>query len=459
MKLIIRHRKNSNQNNKQTGADKPAPKFQNAIVGLPSHTILPIRSDTISSKVNLISEKSLAQLPNILNSSKKTLKDSLLTTDRRGYFTLFSDPIDQGDKTTFFKRVLNFYLESGILIKAIIFLNLFFLFSSILLATYLIYRRIRQGYIKFKQMKCQDRYRDFITDWLYEEHPARIPQSLIKELKDNVYRDVFTSELLSLHNNLTGESADKLIELFHMAGFTKYSIQKVRRPFWHLKAKGFRELAQMRIKENQAIFRYLNSGNVTLSIEAQLAWIQLNPDDPLSFYDDPNVKLTQWGQLNLLLALKKGGRIPDFGRWLTSMGKSVSLFALKMAGNYKQFENVELVTQRLDDDDPDIRREAICALGKMAMPSKAAVLQQLFPKEGLDNKTEIIRSLIMMSESSNDTFFEETLLNETDVNLRILSAKGLVSLGKAGIDRLNLLLLNADELLEKIIIHAKDNRI
>jgi len=190
-----------------------------------------------------------------------------------------------------------------------------------------------------------------------------------------------------------------------------------------------------------------------------LAWIQLNPDDPLSFYDDPNVKLTQWGQLNLLLALKKGGRIPDFGRWLTSVGKSVSLFALRMAGNYKQFENVELVTQRLNDEDPEIRCEAICALGKMAIPSKASALQQLFPNEALDNKTEILRSLIMMSEISNATFFEETLLNETDVNIRILSAKGLVSLGNAGTSRLNTLLLNADEMLKKIIIHAKDNRI
>jgi len=95
----------------------------------------------------------------------------------------------------------------------------------------------------------------------------------------------------------------------------------------------------------------------------------------------------------------------------------------------------------------------------MAIPSKASVLQQLFPKEALDNKTEIIRSLIMMSESSNTTFFEETLLNETDVNLRLLSAKGLVSLGNAGLSRLNSLFLTADELLKKIIIHAKDNRI
>jgi hypothetical protein len=236
MKLVIKHKKNSNQSNKQTVSDKSTPKFQNTIADKPSGTVLPIHSDTISSKAKVIPEQRLVQVADTLNSSKKTLKDSLQTSDRKGYLTLFSDPIAQDNKSTFFMRVINFYLESGILIKAIIFLNLFFLFSSILLAIYLIYRRIRQGYIKFKQMKCQDRYRDFITDWLYEEHPAHIPASLIKELKDSVYRDVFTSELLSLHNNLTGESADKLIELFHLAGFTKYSIQKVRRPFWHLKA-------------------------------------------------------------------------------------------------------------------------------------------------------------------------------------------------------------------------------
>jgi len=493
MKLIIKHRKSANQNNtvgikpritdlrqkpktpvvkikpavelsqnnKQTVKNKSTPKFENAIAGFPAHVVIPVPSDTISSKEELTSEKKgLTQLPDTSKYSEKVaLKDSLQTSDRKVFLPIYSDPLVEVSKSTFFKKVLNFYFESGFLIKAIIFLNMLFLITSIILAIWLIYRRIWLGYIKFKQMKCQDRYRDFITDWLYEEHSTSVPESLIKELKDSVYRDVFTSELLSLHNNLTGESAEKLIELFHLAGFKKYSIQKVHRSFWHMKAKGFRELAQMRIKENFAIFKYLNSGNLTLSIEAQLAWIQLNPDDPLSFYDDPNVKLTQWGQLNLLLALKKSGRIPDFGRWLKSMSKSVSLFALKMAGNYKQFENVELITQRLDDDDQEIRREAICALGKMAIPSKAPVLQQLFPKEELENKTEIIRSLIMMSESSNAPFFEEVLLNETDINLRILSAKGLVSLGNTGNSRLNSLFLNADPMLKKIIIHAKDNRI
>src|ERR1035437_2488871 len=108
MKLIIRHKRNSNQNNPLSNNPQ-------------------ITDHRQKTKTKLIPEKSLAQLPGTLNSSKKTLKDSLQTSDRKGYLMLFSDPITQDSKSTFFERVLNFYLESGILIKAIIFLNLFFL--------------------------------------------------------------------------------------------------------------------------------------------------------------------------------------------------------------------------------------------------------------------------------------------------------------------------------------------
>jgi hypothetical protein len=266
--------------------------------------------------------------------------------------------------------------------------------------------------------------------------------------------------LLSLQNNLTGESADKLVNLFHLAELDKYAIQKVNSFFWHIKAKGFRELAQMQIaSQNHIVRNYLNSKNTILRIEAQMAWIQLNPDDPLGFYDDPNIKLTEWGQLNSLISLKKIGRIPDFGRWLKSPVKSVALFALKMSGIYKQFENVDLVTQRLDDADSEIRFEAICSLGKMALPAPIKELQQLFPKEDLENKKEILHSLILISDNSAIPFFEEVLINEMDTNLRILGAKGIILTDVDGAEKLSYLRKNGDLLLNKIIMHAIDDRI
>jgi hypothetical protein len=466
MRLIIKHQngflqKDNARLTKQLNTSipkalSPSVKFAPEKKKTPA-TIESKTKDTLTSSSGQIAFKGL---DSTLEPSKKTQPvDSAQTASQSLFLPLLSDPVPQNVQLTFFQKAFHFYIDSSYLIKAIIFLNLFFLISSIFLALWLIYRRLKLEYIKYKKMKCQDRYRDFITDWLYEEHKNSVPVSLIKELKDSIYRDVFTSELLSLHNNLTGESAQKLIELYHLAGFRKYSIQKVRRSFWNIKAKGFRELAQMRIKENSMIFKYLNSGNVTLSIEAQLAWIQLNPEDPLSFYDDPNVKLTEWGQLNLLIALKKSERVPDFGRWLKSASKSVSLFALKMAGIYKQFENVDLVAERLDDNDQDIRREAIRALGKLALPSQAKALQKLYPNEDLENKTEIVQALTMLIDPSNVSFFEAVLLNETDINIRILAAKGLISLGEAGNNKLDSIFLTDDPTLRKIIIHAKDDRI
>ncbi len=392
-----------------------------------------------------------------LNSSKI---DSALDKTQKKYLPLYSESDNVDRKTPVKSKSLFSFEKLSFFFWIILALNLFFLFSLGILFIVLLIRRSLDGYFRFKRSKCLDRYRDFITGWLYDEQTGQFPETLLSELKDRVYREVFTTELLSLHTNLTGESAVKLVELYHMAGLKAYSIKKACHPLMHIKAKGFRELAQMEIKEGNAIIsKYLNSRNTILCVEAQLAWIQLNPDNPLSFYDDPNAQLTEWGQLNSLIALKKIEKIQDFGRWISSPNKSVAIVALKMSGIYKQFEHIDLVANRLNDPDSEIRHEAIITLGKMAIPSQSQVLQQLFPNEELANKTEIIRSLTMMSDTFNIPFFVNVLLNEKSVNLRILSAKGLVSLDPIGTNSVNSLFLEADSELKKIIIHAKDDRI
>jgi hypothetical protein len=400
-------------------------------------------------------------LPDTLKKPEKaTVVDSLNIGAHNLFLPLLSDPVDKITGSTLSEKILYYYDRSNYLFRIILFLNLFFIMSVLVLSVVLFIRRLRDGYIEFIRNRCQNGYRDFITGWIYDEQADSIPDPLMRELKNRICREVFTSNLLSLHSNLTGESAEKLVRLFNMAGLKKYSIMKVHNSLWHVKANGFREIAQMKIHEgNGLIYDYLDSGNEILRIEAQSAWIQLNPDDPLNFYNDSNAQITEWGQLNLLRALKKGGTIPNFGRWLKSESRSVAVFALKMSGIFKQLDNVDLVAQRLDDTDPEIRHEAICVLGKMAMPSTVYKLQQLLKNEELLNKTEIVRSLILISDPSNAPVFEEILLNETDIQLRILAAKGLILLNDIGSDRLDSLYTDADTRLKEIIIHAKDNRI
>jgi len=144
---------------------------------------------------------------------------------------------------------------------------------------------------------------------------------------------------------------------------------------------------------------------------------------------------------------------------MQSSNKSAVIFALKMAGIFKQFDTAELVTQRLNDRDEEIRREAIITLGKMELPDSNSNLIEIFPNESTTNKVEILRAMILSGDNQNAAFFEKALLHETNLSIRILSAKGLVKLGEEGLKMLDSIISQSDTKLKLIIIHAKDKRI
>ena len=387
-------------------------------------------------------------------------KDSLVQFEKNTYLPVMSETRQNNSGTSLYKLVDFYYNKSNILFRIILFLNLFFLSSAVILILLIFIKRNKSDYVIYKGKKCQDRYSTFITQWIYENHQNSVPVSLIKELKGSIRRNVFTSELLSLHDNLSGESAVQLEELFVKAGLEKYAIKKINSPFWHVKAKGFRELAQMKISsENHLISKYLNSKNLMLRLEAMLAWIQLNPEDPLSYFDDPKIQFTEWGQINSLNALKRIGSDSDFGRLMQSSNKSAVVFALKMAGIFKQFDTAELVIEKLYDSDEEIRREAIIAFGMMELPGSNISLKEIYYGEEAANKTEILNSMILSEDQQNAPFFEGILCYGTDVKIRILAAKGLVKLGKKSEKVLESILRQADTSLKLIIMHAKDNRI
>ncbi|MHC1690338.1 MAG: HEAT repeat domain-containing protein [Bacteroidales bacterium] len=384
-------------------------------------------------------------------------KDSIIVNY---YSPTGSGQEETAQNLTYSQKIYSFYNKSTFIFKIFLFVNLFFLISSISLLLLILFIRIKKRIIKNTVDKCLDRYREFITGWAFNENSEIEKATIFSEIRNKIKRDLFTTELLSLHSNLSGESADKLVDLFHRAGLKKYSIKKINSQKWNVKAKGFRELVQMKIYDEKShIAKYLNSKNDELRIEAQLAWIELNTENPSSFLEKSRISLTDWWQLNVLISFKKVGYVPVFGKWIENTNDSVAVFAIKMVGIFKQFESIELVIRQLNSPNTKIRYEAICTLGKLAQPAPIPELQMLFHKESLENKAQIIRTLIMISDSENVTFFREILLNENDISLRILSANGLVSLGDSGLETINTLDLDADDLLKKIIIHAKDSRI
>jgi LysM repeat protein len=416
----------------------------------------------IISKLNVKGKKYAMDHPNA-NSISRASVNNTSSRNITGYFSIFSDNrgvVTQNQTTSLIRNLFNYFKKSHLLLKVIIIMVLFYLFSVITLFLFITLRRIYTNTIKKKKSFYTNRYSSIITEYLYAEPEDWQMEILKKELENRLAREVFLSLLLSLKANFTGESSERLTTLYLRLHLKEYSIRKVHHSGWHIKAKGFRELSAMNITDiNNEIALYLNHRNIMLRVEARIAWIKLNPDDRLNFLNNPNIQLTEWGQLNAFLTLKNGNFEQDFAEWLSSRNRKVACYALKMTGILKQIDNIKLVIKRLDDDDELIRREAIVALGKFEMKEAVPKLTAKFPNESLINKCKILRALISISDTSTIGLFKEVLTTEINFDIQLLAAKGLFSMGHDGKEFMNKISLTADHTLKSIIKHASDTRI
>ena len=95
---------------------------------------------------------------------------------------------------------------------------------------------------------------------------------------NSLNRQVLIDQIIDVMINLKGEIKQKAKDLYLSLGLKKDSMVKARSRKWHLKIKGYRELAFMDIRDaNEHIIRSLESNNEILRMEAQIALVRLSP--------------------------------------------------------------------------------------------------------------------------------------------------------------------------------------
>jgi hypothetical protein len=378
------------------------------------------------------------------------------------YLAIFSDDFNfqKRKASSLPAEVKSYYEYSGSKVRIIFLLIAYFLILLILLIALISINRISIERAKKKKENFGILYREYITGWLYYDKTRIDLNDLRNDLLDRDKREIFVENLLSLHTNFIGESAEMLADLYQQLDLKKYALIKASNRKWHYRAKAFREIAQMSISEGYPIIEnHLNSKNSMLRIEARLAWIKLNPSNPFSYLDNPDVQLTLWGELNALDVIQQYKIIPPlFTRWFENQNPEVVIFAVKMTGFFKQLEAVNDLIRLLSSENEIIRKEVIISLGKLEMSDAIPYLNGIYPNETISNKIEIIIALSRISDEESIGLFKEALF-ENDFTLRLTAAKKIVLLGTMGYELLQSVLVSADETLTKIIIHAKDNRI
>lgn len=297
-----------------------------------------------------------------------------------------------------------------------------------------------------------DKTKHAIEDYLRQEKIS---------IKSKFNRQVMIDELMLIHNQLAGNTAQHLQELYFLFQFDRDAYRKLRSVNWLLKARGIHELARMNVsKYSKKILSYTNHRNPHLRMEAQMGYIQIHPDAPFNFLSLVDEEISEWHQLNLFATFSQSKKtvIPSFRQWLNSENEYVVAFCLKMIAHYNQLEAIPDLIPLLKHEDLTIRCATVYALQKLETEACVVELMEMFHHEETEVQVAIIKNLGGIRSEVAKPFLQQLVFHE-DFSLALAAAQALYEYYGWGETYLQELLTEADERTQSILMHALDERI
>ncbi|RYD55440.1 MAG: HEAT repeat domain-containing protein [Sphingobacteriales bacterium] len=247
---------------------------------------------------------------------------------------------------------------------------------------------------------------------------VHVTPELLDEFEKEHNRQIAIDQLINTKKNLLGEASENIVRLYMQLNLQRDSYKKMKSLIWHKKAKGIYELYMMGQEDIQdEIFKYTNSQNEYVRMEAQTAIIGFQGFKGLTFLGPLTESLVDWQQIKLIEQLKPLD--PDLNAaqlssWLHSSNDYVIVFALKLAEIYQQFYAHDIAAQKLSSSNDRVRRQAILTLANIAGDHTAALLVAQYAKETPQNKKVILQNLTSIATDNELPFLLQELENEDD---------------------------------------------
>lgn len=355
------------------------------------------------------------------------------------------------------KRI-NYFGKSLIFVNTLILAIIISIATMVVLLFIILMNRRKMEKEDALRQFLMEKYQGLIIDYLFGT--AR-PEAFRSIASDTYRRQVLIDQMIDVSINLKGEESKKLLDLYKLLNLDRDSIAKAYDYRWHLKIKGFRELAFMNIKRaNDAIYRALNSRNDILRMEAQIALVQLSDDNHFEFLSGLTTPFSLWEQITLHdLIIQHNIPLPSFQKWLTSNNPTVVMFSLRMIREFKQTEAEPQVKMTLLYNNPSVRLLAVQVAGDLKMYSTLETMKSMYKNQDYKICLEIVKSMGKMPDIAMMGFLKMVLDKEDDVQLQIEATKAIENNGEEGVNALVKLMKSEYKNYNIIIRHVLDRRI
>jgi hypothetical protein len=195
-------------------------------------------------------------------------------------------------------------------------------------------------------------------------------------------------------------------------------------------------------------------------MEAQIALVRLNDDNPFEFLFHLTNPFSLWEQITLHdLIIQHNIPVPSFEKWLLSPNSTVVMFALRMIREFKQTESEDKVRETLLHPDPLVRQLTVQVAGDLNMRSTLETMKRMYKNQDYNTCLEIIRSMVKMPDPAMMGFLKLVLDKEDDVKLQIEATKAIENNGEEGVKELVKLMKSEYKNYNIIIRHVLDRRI
>jgi hypothetical protein len=355
-------------------------------------------------------------------------------------------------------RNITYLGHSFALVNALIIVIAFCIVTMVILLMIILLNRNRMEKEAELREFLMEKYQGMIIDYLFADTK---PDEFGKIASDDFRRQVLIDQIIDVSVNLKGDAGTKLVGLYKHLNLDKDSIRRAKSREWHLKIKGFRELAFMNIKDaNTEIYAALNSPNEILRMEAQIALVRLSDDNPFEFLTHLTRPFSLWEQITLHeLMVQHEVEPPAFSKWLDSPNDTVIMFALRMIREFKQMDAEKGVKMCLSHKSGLVRILAVQVAGDLGMRTTLQSLKQMYKNQDYNICLEIVKSMGKMPDVAMMGFLKLVLDKEDDVQLQIEATKAIENMGEEGVKALVKLMKSEYKNYNIIVRHVLDRRI
>lgn len=226
-----------------------------------------------------------------------------------------------------------------------------------------------------------------------------------------------------------------------------------------VRLRAFQSLSRLELTiSDSKILPHTYARNTSLRKESRASYVGVSNNDPFKFFELDN-ELNEWDHISLMqqFELHHSERLPNFSKWIKySKDKAQILFFVKLVTHFRQEQSVGTVVELLNDEDHNIRREAILAVGRMQVKDVESQLVKMYFTQTLPCQNAIIEAISYINSGKSLGFLKMAYELANNNDSKKLIAEVIYLYGKSGQQLFRELVLKAEGFDQLILKHVEN---